>query len=135
MKKTNWVSSCLHVFMVVFVTAQIGAQEQVALTPGMVIDRSITVKPGTYRLPSASFDAPAIVVRGSNITVDLAGVTNEGADSLADRYQVKDNDSAMILFGDGQLVQVPMRFSLGLLTSADAADIRSRVEYVISAIK
>jgi hypothetical protein len=58
-----------------------------------------------------------------------------GADSLADRYQVKDNDSAMILFGDGQLVQVPMRFSLGLLTSADAADIRSRVEYVISAIK
>lgn len=50
----------------------------------MVIDRSITVKPGTYRLPSASFDAPAIIVRGADITIDLTGVTLEGGEPLAD---------------------------------------------------
>jgi nitrous oxidase accessory protein NosD len=64
----------------------LGAQtsSNIALTPGMVIDRSVTVKPGTYRLPSASVDAPAIVVRGENITIDLTGVTIEGGEPLAD---------------------------------------------------
>lgn len=70
--------------MVIALVALPSAQEQVTLTPGMVIDRSITVKPGTYRLPSASFDAPAIVVRGSNITIDLTGVTIEGGEPFAD---------------------------------------------------
>ena len=64
------------------------AQSPVTLTPGMVIDRSITVKPGTYRLPSASLDAPAIVVRGANIAIDLTGVTIEGGEPFddPDRY-------------------------------------------------
>ena len=58
--------------------------QRVPLTPGMVIDRSITVTPGTYRLPSASLEAPALVVKGSGITLDLTGVTIEGGDPFAD---------------------------------------------------
>jgi len=65
--------------------ATLGAAPQgVLLTPGMVIDHSITVKPGTYRLPSASLDAPALVIRGAGITVDLTGVTIEGGEPYAD---------------------------------------------------
>lgn len=60
------------------------AQATVILTPGMVIDHSVTVKPGTYRLPSASLDAPTIIVRGKDITVDLTGVTIEGGEPYAD---------------------------------------------------
>lgn len=56
----------------------------VALVPGMVIDRSITVTPGVYRLPSASLDAPAVTVRGSGITITLTGVTIEGGAPGAD---------------------------------------------------
>ncbi len=56
----------------------------VVLTPGMVIEHSVTVKPGTYRVPSASLDAPAIVVRGADITIDLTGVTIEGLDPFLD---------------------------------------------------
>jgi parallel beta-helix repeat protein len=53
-------------------------------TAGMLITRSTTLKPGTYPLPSAGFDAPALVVRGDNITLDLTGVTLEGGEALAD---------------------------------------------------
>ncbi len=70
--------------MLIALGPSIGAQEQVALTPGMVIDHSITVQPGTYRLPSANLDSPAIVVRGANITIDLTGVTLEGGAPFAD---------------------------------------------------
>jgi parallel beta-helix repeat protein len=70
--------------MLVALCAYVGAQEQLPLTAGMVIDHSITVKPGTYRLPSANLDAPAIVVRGANITIDLTGVTIEGGEPYAD---------------------------------------------------
>jgi nitrous oxidase accessory protein NosD len=84
MKKTKLISSCLHVFMVMALGVFLSAQEQVLLTPGMVIDHSIAVKPGTYRLPSATLESPAIVVRGSNITLDLTGVTIEGGEPFAD---------------------------------------------------
>ncbi len=60
------------------------AEQVVTLTPGMVIDHSVTVKPGKYRLPSASLDAPAMTVRGSYITIDLTGVTIEGGEPFAD---------------------------------------------------
>jgi hypothetical protein len=55
-------------------------------------------------------------------------------DTLVDRYQVKDNDSAMISFGDGALSQLPLRFSLGLLASAQAQAVAARAEFVIGAI-
>jgi nitrous oxidase accessory protein NosD len=63
--------------------AQIG-QAPIALTPGLVIDHSVRVRPGTYRLPSARLDAPALTIRGEDVTVDLTGVTIEGGDPFAD---------------------------------------------------
>lgn len=54
---------------------------------GMVITRSVKVRPGVYHLPAhASLDSALLVVRGSNITVDLRGVTFVGtpADSAPD---------------------------------------------------
>ena len=59
-------------------------QSVVDLTPGLVIDRSVRVRPGIYRLPSASLGAPALRVRGDDVTVDLTDVTIEGADPAAD---------------------------------------------------
>ena len=41
---------------------------------GMVVTRSTTITPGTYLLSPSDRDSAAIVVRGDNITLDLAGV-------------------------------------------------------------
>jgi len=62
---------------------------QPVVTPrvGMVITRSVKVRPGVYRLPAhASLDSAVLVVRGRDITVDLRGVTFIGmpADSAPD---------------------------------------------------
>jgi nitrous oxidase accessory protein NosD len=59
------------------------AHSQVGITRGMVITRSTTVRPGTYRLTSTSVDTAVIVIRGDDITVNLTGVTVQG---------VKDDD-------------------------------------------
>jgi nitrous oxidase accessory protein NosD len=53
-------------------------------TAGLVIDHSVRLRPGAYRLTSRDLDTPAIVVRGDDVTVDLTGVTLEGGDPLAD---------------------------------------------------
>ena len=53
-------------------------------TAGMVIDHAVRVKAGTYRLVSRDLDAPALIVRGENVTVDLTGVTLEGGDPYGD---------------------------------------------------
>ena len=50
----------------------------------MTIDRSVKIAPGRYRLPVAAADAPAISIRGDDITIDLTGVTIEGGDPSAD---------------------------------------------------
>lgn len=56
----------------------------IPLRAGMVIDRSVTIRPGTYRLSSTGLDRPAIVIRGRDIVVDFTGVELIGsADSLA----------------------------------------------------
>ena len=55
----------------------------VRLKAGMVIDRSVRIEPGTYRVPSASIDRPAVVVRGSRVSVDMTGVTLEGGEPFA----------------------------------------------------
>jgi parallel beta-helix repeat protein len=60
-------------------------QEAVPLTPGMVVTRSITIRPGRYELPaSADLRAPAIIVRGENITVDFGGAVLAGGPEGAD---------------------------------------------------
>jgi nitrous oxidase accessory protein NosD len=48
-------------------------------TRGMVIARSVTVRPGVYRLSSTSLDTPVIVIRGDDVTVNLTGVQLVGA--------------------------------------------------------
>jgi hypothetical protein len=55
-------------------------------------------------------------------------------DALADRYQVRDNDSAFFTFGDGQITTLPQRFSLGLLPSVSHPTVTARAEFVIGAI-
>lgn len=55
------------------------AQDVTPLRKGMVITSSIVLAPGTYSLPSASLEAPAIVIRGSNLTVDFNGAELVGA--------------------------------------------------------
>jgi len=55
-------------------------------------------------------------------------------DALVDRYQVKDNDSAMLSFGDGKLQRLPMRFSFGVIRSVDPKVVSQRAKFVIDAI-
>lgn len=52
-------------------------------TAGMVVTQSSRVAPGTYRLPVGA-DAAALRVQGEGITLDLTGVTLEGADAASD---------------------------------------------------
>ena len=89
----------------VFAGLQAGAQESlpqgpVPLTAGMVIDRSITVRPGIYRLEaSADLAAPAIVVRGEHITIDFNGAVLAGSADGAD----PDTFAGVGLLVDGRL--------------------------------
>ena len=67
------------------VSAAPSGQQPVALKPGMVISRSVVVRPGTYRLAAAAdLKTPAIIVRGSNITVDFNGAVLAGSPDGAD---------------------------------------------------
>ncbi len=57
-----------------------------------------------------------------------------GDDSLAETYQIADGDSAMFVFGSGQMTQTPIRFSLGLVNSCDDQVVRDRIAFVENAI-
>jgi parallel beta-helix repeat protein len=57
----------------------LAAQDAVAFRPGMVVTRSVAIAAGTYLAPAG--DSGAIVVRGSGIVLDLAGVELVGSDS------------------------------------------------------
>jgi parallel beta-helix repeat protein len=55
------------------------APRPIRLTAGMVIDRSVSVRPGVYRLSaSADLERPAIVIRGQDIVVDFNGAVLAG---------------------------------------------------------
>ena len=56
-------------------------------------------------------------------------------DNLPERYQVRDNDTSLLSFGNGQLQVLPQRFSLGLIPSVNHAAITARVEYIAGAIR
>jgi len=58
-----------------------------------------------------------------------------GDDATTDRYQVKDNDSAMISFGDGALTRLPLRFSFGIVPSSSYEAVKARVDFVVGAIE
>lgn len=54
----------------------------------MLIDRSVTIRAGSYRLPaSEDLKTPAITVRGSNITIDMNGALLEGSPASTDPDQ------------------------------------------------
>jgi nitrous oxidase accessory protein NosD len=62
-----------------------GAQQLVSLKPGMIIDRSVAVRPGVYRLAaSEDLKTPALVVRGSHVTIDFNGAVLAGSPDEAD---------------------------------------------------
>ena len=56
-------------------------------------------------------------------------------DTLAERYVVRDNDTALLSFGNGQIQTVPMRFSLGLIRSTNHATVSTRVDFVSGSIR
>ena len=56
----------------------------IVLRAGLVIDHSVRVKPGRYRLASSAIDKPALVIRGDRVAVDLTGVTIEGGEPFGD---------------------------------------------------
>src|SRR6185436_13036747 len=61
------------------------AQPTVRLVAGMVVDRSITVRPGTYQVAaSTDLSTPALTIRGENITVDFNGAVLRGSPDGAD---------------------------------------------------
>ena len=51
---------------------------------GTVISTGMRVPPGTYQLASADREHPALIIRGSNLTVDFSGVTLLGGKPDAD---------------------------------------------------
>ena len=74
-----WRASIIFVAMAA--TAQ--APRAVPLARGMVIDRSISIRAGTYRLAAAG-SQPVLTIRGQNITVDFNGAVLAGAPDAAD---------------------------------------------------
>lgn len=72
-------------FAVVFAVTVAGDQTIVRVRKaGQVIDRSVRVAPGRYRLASPDLEKPALTIKGDDITVDLTGVTIEGGEPFAD---------------------------------------------------
>jgi parallel beta-helix repeat protein len=61
------------------------APRTVPFTRGMVVTASLRIQPGSYRVAgSHDPDSALIVVRGSDLTLDLTGVRLEGIDPAAD---------------------------------------------------
>jgi hypothetical protein len=56
-------------------------------------------------------------------------------DALPERYQVRDNDTALWLFADGMLTALPIRFSLGLIATTSHAAVAERVQFVANVIR
>ena len=67
----------------------------------------------------------------AGISVSLLQHTD---DTLSDHYQVRDNDSALWLFGNGEITTTPIRFSLSLVASTEFAAVSERVAFIASVI-
>lgn len=116
----------------------------VELRVGLVIEHSVRVRPGTYRLTSPGLDRPALVIRGSGVTLDLTGVTIEGFDPSADPDTLTgvavlvDHTSRVTIRGGvirGYKIGILARHSPGLhVTGSDVSynwkpRLRSGIEY------
>ena len=63
----------------------LAGQSESPIKAGMVIERSVTIRPRTYRLRSpADLTRPALTIRGDNITVDFNGAVLTGGPEAAD---------------------------------------------------
>src|SRR6266699_3226480 len=96
--------------LIMVVLAQV-PQGTIELQPGMIITRSVSVVPKTYRLAGAP-----IMVRGDNIIVDFGGATLEGMDSKADPDQAR--DTAIVIDGGSNIRIVTANihgFKVGIL--------------------
>lgn len=56
-------------------------------------------------------------------------------DALPERYQVRDNDTSLLSLGNGQIEDLPVRFSLGIVDSVAHDAVARRVEFVAGAIR
>src|SRR4051794_6560820 len=61
---------------------------QPALTAGIVVSGSMVLPTGTHDLPSPDLEHPAVIIRGSNLTVDFTDATLRGSttDDRPDRF-------------------------------------------------
>ena len=71
-------------FVVAALALAAQAPRPVRLTAGMVIDRSVVVRAGTYRIDAPAGGHPALTIRGENITVDFSGAVLAGGPDAAD---------------------------------------------------
>ncbi|MDQ3489204.1 MAG: right-handed parallel beta-helix repeat-containing protein [Acidobacteriota bacterium] len=86
--ESSWCAAGILVAVWLLAGGVVAARQGLPLVPGMVIDRSVTVRPGIYRLSAAAdLETPAITIRGENITVDFTGVTLDGSPDSADPDQ------------------------------------------------
>jgi hypothetical protein len=69
----------------------------------------------------------------SDLGVSIFAVQH-GDDALPEHYQVRDNDTALLLFGNGLIDVLPMRFSLGLVASVDAPVVAERIDFISRSI-
>lgn len=69
----------LTILVVVLSVAATRPSTQTRPAAGTVISRTTRLPAGTYTLTSADLQHPAVIVRGSNLTVDFSGVTLRGA--------------------------------------------------------
>jgi nitrous oxidase accessory protein NosD len=72
----------------VVAAGSLSARQGVALKSGMVIDRTTSIRKGAYALSSADWQSPVLIVRGSDVELDLTGVELIGSAPSAtpDRY-------------------------------------------------
>ncbi|HEY2805417.1 MAG TPA: right-handed parallel beta-helix repeat-containing protein [Gemmatimonadales bacterium] len=88
----------LILVLLLLILPPVTAEAQVRPRAGLIVTRSIRIAPGVYRLAaSASLDSALITIRGSNLTVDLSGVTLEGIAPDSDPDQAR----GVAVFVDG----------------------------------
>ena len=84
MRHTTFVVLACVAAVAVNVSVGGTARQEISLTSGLVIDRSVTVRHRTYHLASKDIDSPAVLIRGDNITVDFNGAVLAGGEGDAD---------------------------------------------------
>jgi parallel beta-helix repeat protein len=76
----NAATGCLLIVVAAsLLSAPLQGQAPVTPRAGLVIDRSTTMRRGTYRILSADLQSPAIVIRGRDLVVDFTGVELVGS--------------------------------------------------------